>query len=311
MRPFDLDQVAIQPCVRIFHRLDVNDRLGSGIGLVDSILDLLREQMRVTHSLHTRHQKVEIHGPMRSCPSGSQGVVGDVGGNDLLDRDADVLFLVERNRAIHQSIERTAQQREPDSDDVGRHQQADDRVDPVPIGDIRHDQRGDDAHRGPDIGHQVLTIGFQHDRLMLLRDTQHRARQGQVDHGGDERDEETDADRFDRLRIQQPLDREPDDRDRRDQDKGALDGGGKKLDFPVPIVVAAIDWLGGIPERKERRGRGTQIDQRLDRIRQETDRVGNEVRAELERDRDDRSRDREPAPFQQRGIGGTSCARRQ
>jgi hypothetical protein len=96
---------------------------------------------------------------------------------------------------------------------------------------------------------------------MPLGDAQHCPSQYEIDRGGNQRNRETDPDLLDRLGGQQALERIPDDRDRGDQDEGTLDGRGKEFDLLVSIVVAAIDRLGGIPEREERGERRDQIDQ--------------------------------------------------
>ena len=71
----------------------------------------------------------------------------------------------------------------------------------------------------------------------------------------------------------------------------------------MPVVVTTVDRLGGIPKRKERGAGRDQIDQRFDRVRQEADRACEEIRAELEGQRDAGGSDREPSPFEQRRIG--------
>ncbi len=97
--------------------------------------------------------------------------------------------------------------------------------------------------------------------------------------------------------MEQALNRKPDNRTGRGQDQRAFDCGRKELDLLMAVVVATVDRARGVPECEERGGSGNEIDDRLDRVREKSNRVGDEVRSEFERDRNERRSNREPAPF--------------
>src|SRR5262249_3533543 len=97
----------------------------------------------------------------------------------------------------------------------------------------------------------------------------------------------------------------PHDRAGGHEDERALDAAREVLRLFVAEVVLAVRRLGRVGEHAERDERGHDVHHGLDRIGEQPDRAGEEIRGELEDDRHDRRRDRKP-----RVEGGRTLAHR-
>ena len=88
--------------------------------------------------------------------------------------------------------------------------------------------------------------------------------------------------------MEEALDRADHDTGRGDQNQGSLEPAREVLGLGVTVGVILVCGARGDPERDQRdHGRG-QVHQRLERIGQEADRAGEEIRSALERDGDER-----------------------
>ena len=176
-------------------------------------------------------------------------------------------------------------------------------VEPRPAG---HGDRADAReHAGgrPDVGHQVVAVGFERDRVVPPARREQHARDAEIDERSDDRQSEPDAELIERARMDQPLDRG--DADQR----------------PPPRVSARLrarsrntrpcrgrtDGLRppGARRRSARtpRSRRDEIHQRFERVGEQAHRARQPVCGALESDDDDRRSEREPRVAGERWTG--------
>ena len=179
---------------------------------------------------------------------------------------------------------------------VGGDDDCDDRVEPVPSGRGRRGDAHDHAHGGPDIGHQVLRIGLEGDRFVPPASPEEHPRHAEIDEGGRRRDGDAHSRVMDRLRIEQPAARTDHDAGRGDENQRAFEAARKILGLGMAVGVIFVGRPGRDGQRDERHHRRHQVDQRFERVREESDGTGEEVGGALERDGDQRGQQR------QRGV---------
>ena len=121
-----------------------------------------------------------------------------------------------------------------------------------------------------------------------------------VDDGRAQRDGQTDPQLLQGLRVKQSIDCGVHDERRRDQDHDALSARGEVLRLAVAEVVALVRGLRRRGDRDEREDRGHQVDHRLQGIREQAHRAGEEVGDRLHADGDDGGGDGQPRPARQR-----------
>ena len=97
----------------------------------------------------------------------------------------------------------------------------------------------------PNIREQVLGIGLERDRAKPATCAAERRRDEQVDHAGDDGDEESQADLFHRLRIHQALDSDIGDAPRGDDDKRTFEPTGEVFGLRVTVGVDLVGGAGG------------------------------------------------------------------
>ena len=142
---------------------------------------------------------------------------------------------------------------------------------------------GHHADRGPDVRHQVLAVGLQHDRA-VRRPVRNRIRA--TTKLTSEASERADAQPSRAARGKQADDGVPGDPPaatmRMNIPSRPLE---KILDLVVPVGVRFVHRAGGVPQRKVRRHRRHQVDERLGRVGQQADGTGQPVRRPLEDER--------------------------
>lgn len=82
------------------------------------------------------------------------------------ERIGDLRLLRCVEAAVHQTSDRTPDQAGASDDNVGGDRERDQRVEQLPARESDGDDGDQDAGRGPHVGHEVLAIGFEHDRAL-------------------------------------------------------------------------------------------------------------------------------------------------
>ena len=196
-------------------------------------------------------------------------------------------------RRVEESQERAADQLVAGAEDLQRHRDADDGVEPVPAAQHRRGDAHDDAERGPDVGHQVMAVGLEGDGLVAPARGQEHAGDAEVDQRGHAGDGEPQAGLLDRLGVEEAPPGRGGDGGRREQDEAALEGAGEVLGLAVPVGVLLVCRPGRDRQGEEGHQRGGQVDQRLEGVGEQADGAGDRVGRGLEPDGDQRRDDRE------------------
>ena len=192
---------------------------------------------------------------------------------EALQHGGDRLLVLGLERHVHQPGGGAPHQVHRLAQDVQRHQDGQHRIQPGPAGEQHADQPGHDADRGPDIGEEVARVGFQRDRAVLPRRPQHLPGQRAVDRGAHQRQHHAHAQRLQRLRRAQPLDRGPADPQRGDQDQRALEGAGEILRLVVAEGVVLVGRAAGDGHHRQAEERAGQVHPRFEGVRQQAHRA--------------------------------------
>ena len=83
-----------------------------------------------------------------------------------------------------------------------------------------------------------------------------------------------------------------DEKDRRSGDKGSLHHGSQRLGLAVPEAMLAVGGHQGVAHRDQVHQRGRCIEQRVDKSREDADRIGQEEGHQLHHDEQQGRRDR-------------------
>ena len=293
---------------RILSRLDVGVHVGAREDGADGFLDVLEQVMTGSHRPVPRHQHVHRHEALPAGFPGLDGVEFDLA-TRMLRGDAgehlDHLSLLSvRKRMVHQALHRMADQPVAGPEDVQRHADSDQGVQREPARQGNESDADDDPHRRPHIGEEVLAICHERDRSMPPPCPQDEETDDPVDRGGHQRDGQPDPQRLQRLGIDQSLHGRHDDEGGGHEDHHALGPRREVLGLPVAEVVAVVGGAGRDGQGDQGEDRGSEIDDRLERVRQEPDGPGEQIGGRLQADGHDGGGDGEPGPL--REIGGGS-----
>ena len=185
-----------------------------------------------------------------------------------------------------------------------------DRIEPEPAGHRHRPDAENDAHRRPDVGQQVVRVGLERDRVVGLRRAQQHQRHAEIDERRHDRDGQADADLLEWLRRQQALHGGDRDAHRGDQDQRAFDAAREVLRLAVPVRVVLVRRARGDRQHAQRHDGADQVDDGFDRVREEPDRPGEQVRGRLQADRRDRGGNRQPGESAEvRGAHGPQDTR--
>jgi hypothetical protein len=159
---------------------------------------------------------------------------------------------------------------------------------------IHEPDAGKHADTGPDIGEQMMRVGFERDGIVFASGAQHEQRDDQIYDGGGEGDGEADAQFLQRLGRDQAQGGGHGDADGGDEDQAAFEAAGKVFGFAVTVRVVLVGGARGDGQHGQRHDAAEEIDERLDRIRKQTHRAGDEIRGSLQPDREQGGSDGEP-----------------
>ena len=137
-------------------------------------------------------------------------------------------------------------------------------------------------------------VSFQGDRAVDPGGAAQAQRHSEVDERGEHGDDEADADRLDRPRVQEPVARGVADRASREENEATLRAAGKILRLLVAVGVLLVRLARRHGEGDQRDDRRHEVDDRFQGVGEETDRAGQGVGPGLHRDRHQGSGNREP-----------------
>jgi hypothetical protein len=131
------------------------------------------------------------------------------------------------------------------------------------------------------VGHQVLRVGFEGDRLIAPAGLGQDPGDPEVDDGGEGGDGQADAGVLDRDRHQQSSDGGHHDAHGRDQDERPLEPAGEVLRLGMAVGVVIVRRAGGDRQGHQCHEGRDQVHQRFERVGEESDRAGEQVGAAL------------------------------
>ena len=204
-----------------------------------------------------------------------------------------VLLFRDRQSVIHQSVKRAPHQVEAGPNNVAGGEQADQRVEDADPGEPDDPQPDEHGRRRPDIGHQVLAVGFEHDGLGFPTDSQQDLGNREVDGRRCQPDGEANVQVLRQFRRKELADGVPSDTAGRGQDQRSFQATGEKLDFLVAVGVRPVHGLGGVPQREQRGDGRQQIDDGFGGVRQQGNRPREPISEPLQPQREQRGQDRE------------------
>ena len=162
------------------------------------------------------------------------------------------------------------------------------------MGDEHQRDADDHAGRGPDVGEQMPAVGLERDAVVLASRAQQHQRHREIDRRGDRGQRQAGERRIELTRRDQPRDGRPYDAGGRQHDQRALDAGGEVFRLGEAVGVIGIRRRGGEAQHRKREQCRRQIDERLERIGEQSDRAGQVPGERLERDRRQCRGDRKP-----------------
>ncbi len=95
---------------------------------------------------------------------------------------------------VHEPVDAATHQAPAGDDDVAADKEGDDGVEPQPAGPDDEQHAGDDPDSRDEVGHQVLAVGLEGDRVVSTTGADEDHRDRAIDEGRDDRDRQTDAD---------------------------------------------------------------------------------------------------------------------
>jgi len=116
-----------------------------------------------------------------------------------------------------------------------------------------------------------MCVGLQRDGFVFAADAHEDARGGKVDDRRGHRYPETDPDRLERLRIEQPLEGSIRDADCGKENEKALECTGEIFRLAVPVRMIIVGRLGSQRQHGKRHHRACQVDEGLERVGEQAD----------------------------------------
>ena len=199
-----------------------------------------------------------------------------------------------RKGHVHEPGNGTAHDADAGPDNVRGHDQRHDRVKPVPF--RQHDQTDARHHAdgSPHIRQQMMRVGFERDGVVLAARTEDQQGNDQIHKRSCDRHQQAHAHRFQRLRREEPSHRCDGNAHRRHQDQAAFDAAGKIFRLAVAVGVVLVGGPRGHRQHCQRHEAADEVDDGLNRVRQQPDRPRDAPRHRLEHDGDQRGGDGEP-----------------
>jgi hypothetical protein len=162
----------------------------------------------------------------------------------------------------------------------------------------------DDADRGPHIGHEVVPVGFERDAVQALADRDEHQRHPEIDGGGDQGKRNAEAGSVDRVRRGESRRCGKRDAHRREDDQRAFGAACKIFRLEAAVGMPRIRRSGREPQHRQGEQRCGQVDERLERVREQTDRIRDIPGERLQDDGHDRRGERQPGVALKRAIRG-------
>ncbi len=278
---------------------------GAGHGRRDVVLEALDQVVALLDRPVARHEHVHRHERAAGRRARADRVELDVGAPVAREDGLDLQHALGRQRLVHEPVGGAAQQRNAGEHDVDRDGERDDRIEPHPARRRDGEHRDDDADGRPHVRHQVVAVGLERDRIVAVRGGEQQARDREVHHRRDDGHREPEPDLLDGARMEQALDRRPRDGHRRDEDQRAFEGAREVLRLRVAVRVPLVRRTRRQEQQPQRRHRGDDVHDRLERVGQQADRSRDVPRERLQRDRHDRRRERQQREARQvRAVHG-------
>ena len=263
-------------------------------GLAHLRLDLFAEVVSPLHRPVPGNENVHGHEASRAGAPRPNGMKEDPLFLERGERPGQFAALVLGQRRIEQTEPRFADELPSRPDDVDRHGDGDQRIQPQPSG--RGDRRDadDDAGGGPDVRQEVPAVGAQRDRSKPLAGATERDRHGAVDRRRRGGDGDAEPRGRDGLRILPAPDRLDHDSDGGDEDQESLRTAREVLGLRVSECVTLVGGLCGDGQGPQRDQGGRQVDDGLGGVGEQADRARQPPGRELQSDRDHGGGDRKP-----------------
>ena len=139
----------------------------------------------------------------------------------------------------------------------------------------------DDADGGPDVGEQVLGIGFKSNGVALAPHPQQQQGHDEVHQRGQHRNRQAQADLFERFGSDEAANCRVSDAHGGQQNERALDAAGEVLGLAVAVGVVLIRGPGGDGQHGQGHDAADEVDERLNGVGEQAHRPGQAVGNEL------------------------------
>ena len=140
----------------------------------------------------------------------------------------------------------------------------------------------------------MVRVGFERDGVVVAPHAQQHDRHDQVDNGSGHGNRQANPDLRQGPWRNQPRHRRDRNADRRHEDQPPFDTTRKILRLGVAVGVIFIGRTRRHRQHRHRHDPADQIDDRLDRVREQPDRPGDQVSGRLQHDREESGHDRDP-----------------
>src|SRR3954466_11078143 len=295
-------QVDILPRGGVLQGLQVRQYGSARQRAADVRFDALQQAMAALDGPLPRNQDVERDEPARARLMRTERVelppVVRIPGERSLQR----LLILAGKRGVHQTGDGAADETDPRGDDVAGDDQGHDGIERLPTGQRHGADTHEHAGGGPDVGQEVVGIGFERDRLVPLARAQQDQTDAEVHQRGGDGDQQAEADVLEGPGADQPMHRGGADGAGGHEDQRAFDDAREVLRLVMAEGVLVVGRTGGDDQHRQRHERAGKVDERFQRIRQQTDRIREEVGPCLQGNRDERRGDGEPGEACQRSA---------
>ena len=165
-----------------------------------------------------------------------------------------------RERAVEEAVDRIADELKAHANDEEGDCEGDEGIQPRPAGGPDEEHAEEDASGGPDIGHEMMAIGFESGAVGGAAFGDEEATDDEVEEGGQGGNGQACAELLDLGGVGDATDGSPKDGAGGTEDEGTFEAAGEEFDFVVTEGVFVIGWQGGNEQGAESGGGGGEID---------------------------------------------------
>lgn len=146
--------------------------------------------------------------------------------------------------AVEETVDRVADELKAHANDEESDCEGDEGIQPGPAGDPDEEHAEEDAGGGPDVGHEMMAIGFEGGAVGCAAFGDEEATDNEVEEGGQARDGKAGAELLNLGRVGDAIESGPEDGAGGTEDEGAFEATGEEFDFVMTEGVFVVGRQG-------------------------------------------------------------------